>query len=503
MRNNDSPRRLASARPRASVAASVVTSVITLSAALLLASCASNSDIHSDAKLRAPQDYASSATLAGQGGQWPALSWATAVGGAQLQALIDEALANNPSLQAAAARVASARALTEGARAAALPAVEGAFHSTYQRYTEHGIVPPPLAGSFKADNRLTLDLSYDLDLWGRHAAELRSALSQGRAEQAEQQVARLALSTAVARGWVQLARQYAQLDLLARQIEVRQQIDRLTRLRIAAGLDSRSDNEQVRQQLATLRAEQAQWQEAQQLTRNQLAALLGQGPDRGQQIPRPSLPPAATVSLPDRLPLTLLGRRPDIVAARWRVEAAQGGIDSAQAQFYPNINLAGFVGFSSIGLSNLLAGGSQVVGVGPALRLPLFESGALRAQLKGRVASYDAAVAGYNQSLTNALHEVADQLQSLRAAEAQQQQLQAATQAAANSLQHARQRERAGTANRLPALASEMAWLAQRRAELDIDARRIELDIGLIKALGGGFDAAAITENHASSVSAS
>jgi NodT family efflux transporter outer membrane factor (OMF) lipoprotein len=460
-------------------------------AALLLSSCANFSGIGSAAQMRTPVDYAAGASLPAEGGQWPDHSWAAGIGGAPLQALIDEALASNPGLQVAAARVAAAQAMAEAAGAAARPSVGANFSSTYQRYTEHGMVPPQLAGQTKSDNRLALDFSYEFDFWGRHAAELRAALSQGKAAEAEQYTSRLVLTASIARAWVQLARQHAQLDLVGRQMIVRQEIDRITQLRFAAGLDARVENEQARQQLASLRAEQAQWQEAIALTRNQLAALLGQGPDRGQAIARPGLPQEAVLTLPDALPLTLLGRRPDIVAARWRVEAAQGDFDTATAQFYPNVNLIAFAGFSSLGLSSLLQSGSRIAGIGPAIRLPVFEGGRLRAQLKGKAAGYDAAVATYNQTLTDALHEVADQVQSLRAADIQSEHQRAATQAAANGLRLAQQRERIGTTHMLPVLATEMSWLLQRKVELDSQARRADLRIGLIKALGGGFDAAA------------
>jgi NodT family efflux transporter outer membrane factor (OMF) lipoprotein len=459
--------------------------------ALLLTACASFKDIGSAAQVRNASDYATTATLPGQGGSWPDLNWVATIGGAPLQALIDEALAGNPGLQSAAARVAAAQAVAEAAGAASGPAAGASFDSTLQRYTENGLVPPQLAGKTRSDNRLTLNFSYDFDFWGKHAAELRAALSQGKAAEAEQYTSRLVLTSAIARGWLQLARQHAQLDLSEQQLAVRQKIDRLTRLRYKAGLDARIDNEQALQQLASLRAEQAQWQEAIALTRNQLAALMGQGPDRGQRIARPSLPQEAALALPDELPLTLLGRRPDIVAARWRVEASQGDIDAAKTLFYPNVNLAAFAGFSSLGLSNLLQSGSRIAGIGPAIRVPLFESGALRAQLKGKVAAYDTAVATYNQTLTDALREVADQVQSLRAADIQREQQRAATQAAANGLTLARQRERVGTTNMLPVLASENAWLAQRKVELDAAARRSDLRVSLIKALGGGFDSAA------------
>lgn len=468
-----------------------------IAAVMLLSSCASFDGIHSSAIMRDAGFHAPSAAASGEHSDWPDSNWAQRIGGAPLQALLDEALAGNPGLQVAAARVAAARAAVEAADAAAGATVDATMKSTYQRYSEHGLVPPQLAGQVRSDNQATLNFAYDFDFWGRHAAALRAALSLSRVAEAEQSSSRLLLTTSIARAWIQLARQHAQADLVERQIGVRQQLDRLTRLRFASGLDTQADNEQARQQLASLRAEHALWQEAIGLTRNQIAALLGQGPERGQRIPRPQLPEENAIALPEALPLALLGRRPDIVAARWRVEAAQGDIDGAKTLFYPNVNLIAFAGVSSLGLSNLLASGSRVAGIGPAVRLPVFESGSLRALLKGRVAAYDAAVATYNQSLTDALHEVASQLQSLRAAETQGRHQRAATQAAENGFLFAQHRERVGTSNMLPVLASEMALLSQRKAELDQQARRADLRIALIKALGGGFDAASHSAHRA------
>lgn len=459
-------------------------------AAVLLSACASFKGIDTSATLQQSSDYASATSLPQQGGQWPDASWAQSIGGAQLQALVDEAIAGNPNLQVAAARVAGAQAAADVAAASARPSWSANASSTYQRYTENGIIPPPLGGEYKSDNQLTLNFSYDFDFWGKHAAELRSALSAGKAAQAEQYNARLMIATAVARGWVQLARQYGQLDLNQEQLKAAAEIQRLTQLRFKVGLGTQSENQQTTQSLASLRAENAQLNEAIALTRNQLAALLGKGPDRGLQIERPYLPSETAIALPDALPLGLIGRRPDIVAARWHVEAAQGDIDAAKTLFYPNVNIMAFAGFSSLGLSNLLKSGSGIVGVGPAIYLPIFDR-SLRANLKGRVASYDGSVATYNQTLTEALHDVADQVQSLRAATVQSEQQQLATQAAANSFQLAQQRERVGTTNMLPVLSAQMTMLSQRRIDLDTRARRSDLRITLIKALGGGFDAQA------------
>lgn len=460
-----------------------------LAGALLLASCASFEGVESSRRPQPPSDLAASASLPAQGGAWPGLDWVAQLGGAPLRSLVEEALADNPGLQVAAARLASAQSAVALSRANRLPAVGAGLSSTYQRYTETGLIPPPLAGEYKADTQLALNFSYEFDFWGRHDADLRAALAQGRAVDAEQYSARLMLTTSIARAWLQLARQNAQLELTRQQLVAREKLGRLTALRYKAGLDTGSESEQTRQQLEGLRAEIVQWQEGMALTRNQLAALMGKGPDRGLAVAAPALPPESIIALPDELPLGLLGRRPDIVASRWRVESAQGEIASAKAQFYPNVNLTAFAGFSTLSLPRLLEAGSRIVGIGPALRLPVFEGGRLRAQLQGRVAGYDNAIASYDQTLVDALREVADQVQSLRAAEAQGGHQRAATQGAGNALRLARERERVGTTNMLPVLASELALIVQRKVELENQARRADLRVNLIKALGGGFDA--------------
>ena len=461
--------------------------IVTLAA--FLSGCASFSGIDTHATLQPAQELETALSLPDQGGAWPSVQWPLQFGGVPLQALVDEALAGNPGLQVAAARVAAAQAAADVTAGGAQPTVGATFSATRQRYTENGIIPPPLAGKYETDSQLAVNFRYDFDFWGKNGAALRSALSQGKLSKAEQYNARLILATAVTRAWLQLGRNTAQFDLVSRQLQTRDGLDRLTRQRLAAGLDTQSENQLSLQQAASLRAEVAQWQEAVALSRNQLAALLGRGPDRGLMIAVPALPQPATTLLPSALPLTLIGRRPDLVAARWRVEAAQGQIDYAKAQFYPNIDIMGFAGFSSLGLSNLLQTGSRVVGIGPAIRLPIFDTGTLRAQIGGQVAGYDGAVASYNQSLVEALHEVADGVQSLRAAEVQVNSLEQASQAATGALTLAQQRRRVGTINQLQLLTVQGALLAQQRIALDARARRLDLRVGLIKALGGGFDA--------------
>ncbi|GGI15845.1 efflux transporter outer membrane subunit [Oxalicibacterium faecigallinarum] len=477
------------------------TMLATSCAVVLLSSCASYKGIETSGTLNAAESYATTQSLPAEHGQWPDASWAQTIGGAPLQALVDEAIAGNPDLQVATARINAAKAAAELARANRQIKGNAAFQGTYQRYTENGLVPAPLAGTYDSDNSLTLNFSYDLDFWGKHAAEFRSALAQDKAAQAEHYNARLMIATAVARGWIQLGHVYAQHDLNQQQLEVAEKLKSLMQMRYRVGLDDASNVQTVEQSLAFLRAQQSSLDEAIALTRNQLAALMGKGPDRGLQIARPQLPTESAVALPDQLPLALVGRRPDLVAARWRVEAAQGGIDASKASFYPNINLSAFAGFSSLGLSNLLESGSRIAGIGPAITLPILSSGLLRGGLKQQVANYDALVATYNQALTDALRDVADQVQSLRAAEQQSVQQHAGTQAASISLKLAQERERVGTSNMLPVLLSQLGLLAQQRNELDSLARRSDLRIALIKAMGGGFDADTLGLGKASATS--
>ena len=456
--------------------------------ALIMSGCVSPGDFHSKASLQSATQLATARSLPAQGGQWPALDWPAQIGGAALQLLVDEALTDNPGLQAAATRLDAAAALADATRAASGPTIGAGFDSTYQRYTENGIIPPPLAGKIKSDNRLLLNFAYDFDFWGRHAAELRAVLAQGKVLEAEQYNAKLMLATAIARSYVQLRRQFGQLDLVDRQLALRSATNSLTKKRIAAGLDPQGDSENGLQQLESLRAEQAQWQQMISLSRNQLAALLGKGPDRGLTIARPEFAPIGLQPLPNNLPLELIGRRPDIVAARWRIEASQSAIDTARTQFYPNINLSAFVGLSSLGLGNLLKAGSLAAGVGPAIRLPIFEGGALRANLAGRVAEYDGAVDTYNQALLDALREVADQVASLRGTALQTDHQHKASLAAANAAKLSAQRQRVGTVNRLQVFAAEATLAQLQRIELDAQSRETEARLGLIKALGGGFD---------------
>jgi NodT family efflux transporter outer membrane factor (OMF) lipoprotein len=183
-----------------------------------------------------------------------------------------------------------------------------------------------------------------------------------------------------------------------------------------------------------------------------------------------------------------VGRRPDILAQRWRVEATRHGIDAAHAQFYPNVNLAAVVGFQSLGSSGFLSLGNRQVGVGPALSLPLFDAGQRRANLAQADAEYDLAVEQYNQSLSDALREVVDQLSSFRSVAQQRVEQQQALTASRDAYDLAVLRYREGLGNYLQVLTTETQLLAQQSLEVDLRARTLDVSINLVRALGGGYE---------------
>lgn len=165
---------------------------------------------------------------------------------------------------------------------------------------------------------------------------------------------------------------------------------------MAAQLDSKAELRQAETGVPAARGEIAALDAALALTRGQLAALSGQGQDAGVMIARPHLAPARPPGVPADIPAALLGRRPELVALRWQVEAASGGIDVARAQFYPAVNPSVSGGLVSLGFDRLVQGGSRTFATGPLVTLPLLDGGRLRSNLAARNAGYDLAVAQYN-----------------------------------------------------------------------------------------------------------
>lgn len=453
-------------------------------AAALLAGCARMQGIQPEARLHDAAELGLVTTS--QPSLAPAPDWWTALGDPALDDLVARALAGNPGLRVAAARVTRAEAAVALARAADAPQLGVGLDLDRQQFSENYIYPPPLGGSVQNLGSLKLSGSWALDFFGRNAGALQAALGQARAAQAEGDAARVLLAANVARAYVQWARLVGQRELAERSVAQRQEMLALIGARARAGLDNRIElhlNESNQADAQTQVLALAQQIEA---ARHALAALLGE-PRLAADVAPPSLARLRALAVPTELDADWLGRRADIAAARWRVEAARGQVQAARAEFYPNINLAGVLGFESLGFGQLLRGGSFGWSVGPALRLPIFEGGRLRAQLQGSVADEDAAIESYNATVIDAMREVADQSLALRAVARQQARQAQALAGAERAWDLARQRYRAGIATELQVLAAETAVLAQRRQAVDLVAQGLLAQVGLAQALGGGW----------------
>jgi len=256
--------------------------------------------------------------------------------------------------------------------------------------------------------------------------------------------------------------------------------------RVNAGLDTQLELRQSETQLPQARLLIQTLQEQMTLVRHALGALIGQ-PDGALALVPSALSAIKQSVFSAAVPSDLLGRRADIVAARWRVEAAAQELGSAKAQFYPNVNLVAFAGFSSIGLDRLLGAGSEQWGIGPAVRLPLFDAGRLRANLRGKSAELDAAIESYNAAVIDAVRDASDQIASGQAIAQQQSQQHAALVLTESVQAIAWQRYQAGLATMLNVLAAETALLNERRQGVDLAARALDTEAALLRALGGGY----------------
>ncbi|MBW8743051.1 MAG: efflux transporter outer membrane subunit [Sphingomonas sp.] len=463
-----------------------------------LAACAPN--LGDKPVPRSAASLVAAQSLPDQGGQWPGDGWWKAYNDPQLDQLIAEGLAGSPDIAAAAARLARAQGLAQGAGAASGPSLdaEATGGKTKQSYN-FGIPPDFVPKGWKNYGAVNLKFGFDLDLWGKNRATLRAALSDRDAARIEVAEARLTLASAIAASYADLARLYAERDVDEEALRIQMDTAGLVGNRVRSGLDNEGQRHQAEAAVPAARADLNQVDEQISLTRNQLAALVGAGPDRGLAITRPKQDALATLALPPSAGIDLVGRRPDIVAARARVESAAQRIKAAHAAFYPDISLSGLVGLEALGFGNVLKSGSSYGNAGPAFSLPIFDSGKRSGDYRVARADYDAAVANYDKTLIDALHDVANAVASRNALGSQSTDARTSLADSQKAYEVARLRYKAGLSNYLDVLTAEQALIVARRRDADLTARAFTLDVALVRALGGGYAAAAAADTKAGS----
>ena len=466
--------------------------LLAAASALALSACASLPRTGPAPQLRAASDYAAARSLAAPERPWPTASWWTAYGDPELDSLIEEGLKGAPDLAAAQARLEKAEAYRAGAEAKTLPTLTAQAQVQDVKLSYNNGIPPAFTPrGLNGAGLVGLNFNYELDFWGKNRSAVAAATSEVRAAEAQDAEARLVISTGIASAYADLVRLYDERDVAAEALRVRQDTLTLVSDRVQNGLDTRAELSQAKAGAPAAREQIAALDEEIALAKNRIAALIGDGPDRALAIGRPKVSQIAAFGLPANVAADLLGRRPDVAAARWRAEAASKRIGVAKAQFYPDVNLVALAGFQSLGLSKLFASGSDILQAGPAVTLPIFEGGALRANLTGAGADYAEAVAVYDGTVAQAFQQVADVAASERALTTRLDEARQALAANQDAFQTSSLRYRGGLSTYQSVLLAEDAMLQSRRTVADLQARAFALDVALVKALGGGLPATA------------
>ncbi|GFE85508.1 outer membrane protein [Steroidobacter agaridevorans] len=426
------------------------------------------------------------------GAHWPTSSWWQEFADPALDRLVVEALTGHPSIRIAQSRVLRADAIARETGGRLYPQLSANADLTRLEPFDTAVRPPGIERPTVDAARMTLNFSYEFDFWQRNRAAFTAALSEAVAIEAEASDARNVLATAVTSTYVRLRAALSQLEIAQSGLKRRQHLLDLVQDRERAGLDVLVSVKQAQSEAEIAQADVVRMEHAVQLLRNQLAALLGSGPERAGALGSPLGFSYAMPELPQIVPADLLGRRPDIVASRQRVTVAARNVQVARADFLPNVNLFALIGLDALAPTDFFSGTNRAWSAGAAVHLPLFDGGRLRARLDARSAEYDIAVEAYNATVLTAIREAADALTGLTKSTEALTPVNAALLSADEAYQLTLERYRNGLANYIAVLIAENAL--QARQALNVQAREQQLvSLALtFKALGGGFEAATL-----------
>lgn len=481
----------------------ILLTALCAAAILALTGCAS---MHGDHAALQPVDaqqarLAEPIKLARDG--WPEARWWMRYGDSQLDALVDQALKDSPMMAAAQARVAASRA--QGNLVEASTGLFVGFEASLDRQevSANGFLGPYAAnvpaagvtGPWYTEGTFGLNGHYDVDLWGRDRARVDAAIGAHNARQAEAAQAELMLAGRVVEVYYEIQSLHAALAVLkdARDIEVDMVAAHASRSE--RGLEPRTATEIARIHRLELDRQITATEGKVAVLRETLRALLGAGPDAPLAIaPRPL--PERAGQMPATLGYDLLARRPDLQAMHWYVLASEHQIDAAKDAFYPSFDIKAFFGGNAIHLDDVLKRSSRQVNLIPGLSLPLFDSGRLNAQLAGARAQGNLTVAQYNQSVLDAVRDVAQlgiQLQNLdQQAQIQQASLDAASFAHDSAEAHFQR----GLADRVAAQEAMLPVLRERGKMIELHSQQLAREVALTLALGGGYQAAPADRAH-------
>ncbi|MGO2259177.1 MAG: efflux transporter outer membrane subunit [Hafnia alvei] len=426
---------------------------------------------------------------------WPGNHWWQNYHNPQLNQLVEQALADSPSLAVVRQRVEIAKAQTDRARADDLPIVNFSADVERQKMSAEGVMGPfalddPAAGTtgpWYTNGTFGLQASYDLDLWGKNRAQVESALGVYKARQAELAESELLVSSAVTQIYWDIQTVKALQDIL---IEVKAQeaiIVDTDRELYSEGIISSLEQTETETQFTKIDEQIDASRGNLLLLRANLQALIG------LKTPLPALKtvplPDVISTLPQNLSYELLARRPDLQAAHWYIDASLSQVDAAKAAFYPDINLMGFLQNDALHLSDLFRGSAQQMGGIFGLTLPIFDGGRLNANLSIVQSDSNLNIASYNKAVVNAVTEVTKgitQIQTISDQSAHQTEVVDGDQKIWSLTQ---MRFQAGLISGVNVAKAKLPLLAEQSKLIELHGRWIDADINLTKSLGGGYRA--------------
>lgn len=418
--------------------------------------------------------------------------WWEIYGDGALNDLERQVNVSNQNVAVAEAQFREARALVQAARAGYFPTLSVGASAT-RSMTSGTLGSTTRSGGTFNDYRLSADLSWEIDIWGKVRRAVEAGRAGAQASAADLEGVRLSIQAELAQSYFQLRALDAQKQLLDATVAAYTKFLELTGNRYASGVVSRAEVLQAQTQLKTTQAQAIDVGVARSQLEHAIASLIGK-PASLFSIPAAPLsatPPAIPVAVPSRL----LERRPDIAAAERRMAAANAQIGVAKAAYFPTITLSGDAGFESSNLSKWLTWPSRLWSLGPAVSETVFDGGLRGAQTDQARAAYDASVASYRQTVLTGFQEVEDNLAALRILGEEAGVQGEAVKAARQSVVLTTNQYKAGTASALDVIVTQTAALANERTAVSILGSRMSASVLLIKALGGGWEASALPTN--------
>jgi NodT family efflux transporter outer membrane factor (OMF) lipoprotein len=403
----------------------------------------------------------------------------------RLNSLQQQLLKANPDLAAAVAHFDAATAYASGLHGGLWPQASASASPVRQRQSDNRPLRGDTQPSVYNSDTATFSLDFDLDLWGRIRNQVAAGDAQAQASGDDLAAAQLSLQQQLATLYVQARGLDAQAGTLTHSLDDYTQALQLTKDRYEGKISSELDLTRAQSQLAQAQAQLDDVRAQRDLAEHAIAELVGQLPSSfALSADQPLM---AIPQLPDQLPSRLLQRRPDVAAAERRVFAANANIGVARAAWYPDFSLSGLIGGQTQGVGSLLSAANRYWAIGPVLNLPLFDGGRRSAADRQAKAEFEEAAAHYHSKVLHAVREVEDNLGQLRDLQREAVDEKAAVDAANASEQIAMSSYQAGAASYLEVVTAQTAALVAQRQLQSLETRQVEASVGLVVALGGGW----------------